>query len=59
MSSANVVTKNPTPALPLGRPADSSRAVHSVPEVSNPGRCQPERSPYRPPSLNSPRTLSG
>ena len=54
---SNVVTKNPTPAPPLGRPSDRSRETQLL--ASNPGRCQPSRSPKRPPSFMMPRTLSG
>jgi hypothetical protein len=54
---SNVEIKNPTPAEEFGRPEDRFLYVHD--DVSNPGRCQPWRSPKRPPSLKIPRTLSG
>jgi hypothetical protein len=53
---SNVVTKKPTPA-PFGRPWEGERLVQF--EVENPGRCHPARSPNKPPSLRTPRTLSG
>lgn len=56
-SNLNVEMKNPTPAALLGRPLDRSREAH--PLVENPGRCHPCRSPKRPPSLKTPRVLSG
>lgn len=57
ISNLKVVTKNPTPAEPFGRPLERSRGAH--PFVENPGRCHPFLSPKRPPSLNTPRVLSG
>lgn len=56
-SRSKVVTKKPTPACPEGRPSLNSRLAHV--DVSKPGRCQPCRSPNKPPSFNTPRTLSG
>ena len=55
MSSLKVVTKKPTPATPLGKPEESG--LESQSEVVNPGRCQPFRSPNRPPSFRTPRII--
>ena len=55
--SGNVVTKNPTPAAPSGKPAERSRFTQLL--VSNPGRCHPARSPKSPPSFSTPRVVSG
>lgn len=52
MFNLNVVTKKPTPAEEFGRPCTRSRDAQ--PEVSKWGRCQPWRSPKRPPSLKIP-----
>lgn len=57
MLRLNVVTKNPTPAVFPGSPSEISLVAHL--DVSNPGRCHPSLSPKSPPSLNTPRTLSG
>ena len=57
ISNGNVVTKNPTPATPSGKPAERSRSTQLL--VSNPGRCHPARSPNRPPSFSTPRVVSG
>lgn len=54
---SKVVTKNPTPAVSLGKPDERSRDIHE--DVSKPGRCHPCRSPKRPPSFRTPRNLSG
>lgn len=53
---SKVVTKKPTPAASFGRPSEKLRDVQE--DVSKPGRCQPSRSPKRPPSFSTPRTLS-
>ncbi len=55
-SCSNVVIKNHTPG-PFGNPWDGDLVDHFA--VENPGRCQPERSPNRPPSFRTPRSLSG
>ena len=57
ISNGNVVTKNPTPATPSGKPAERSRSIQRL--VSNPGRCHPARSPNSPPSFSTPRVVSG
>lgn len=57
MFNENVVTKNPTPATPPGKPDERSRSTQLF--VSNPGRCHPARSPNSPPSFSTPRVASG
>src|SRR5713226_4213996 len=54
MLSENVLRYQETPGRESGWGSDT--AVHAW--SANPGRCQPDRSPNRPPLLNGPRTGS-
>lgn len=53
-------TKKPIPAAEFGMLWDKWRGVQADAElIGKPGRCHPFRSPNNPPSLSTPRTLSG